>query len=63
VRAAGDALATLPERGRPGRWPGTRELVIARTPFVLAYRLADGTVQILRVLHGRRAWPERPIRI
>jgi toxin ParE1/3/4 len=43
--------------GRPGRIPGTRELVIAGTPFILAYRVAADEVQILRVLHGAQRWP------
>ena len=45
--------------GRPGRVPGTRELVIAKTPFIVPYRLQGETLQILRVLHGARRWPER----
>ena len=45
--------------GRPGRVPGTRELVIAKTPFVVPYRFQGETLQILRVLHGARRWPER----
>ena len=45
--------------GRPGRVPGTRELVIARTPFTVPYRLQGEVLQILRVLHGARRWPER----
>ena len=45
--------------GRAGRVKGTRELVIAGTPFVIIYRLVLGTsqVQVLRVLHGAREWP------
>ena len=45
--------------GRPGRVPGTRELVIARTPFTVPYRLQGEVLQILRVLHGARRWAER----
>jgi toxin ParE1/3/4 len=47
-----------PEMGRPGRVPGTRELVIPRTPFIVPYRLVDNTIQILRIFHGARRWPE-----
>jgi toxin ParE1/3/4 len=46
------------EMGRPGRVPGTRELVIPRTPYIVPYRLAGNTIQILRVYHGARRWPE-----
>ena len=51
-------LPKNPQMGRPGRVPGTRELVIPRTPFVIPYRLNRDVVQILRVYHGARRWPE-----
>jgi toxin ParE1/3/4 len=52
-------LAEYPEIGRGGRVRGTRELVIARTPFVMAYRVGGEVVTVLRVLHGARKWPAR----
>ena len=49
---AGDGLTLFPNRGRPGRVPGTRELVIVR-PYILVYDIdADRRVFILRVWHG-----------
>ena len=51
-------LPDNPEMGRPGRVPGTRELVIPRTPFIVPYRLVGDTIQVLRVFHGARKWPE-----
>lgn len=51
-------LKTFPELGRVGRIPGTRELVIARSPFITAYRLNGEFVDILAIIHGRRAWPK-----
>jgi toxin ParE1/3/4 len=51
-------LPSNPEIGRPGRVPGTRELVIATTPFIVPYRLVGGMIQILRVYHGARRWPD-----
>jgi toxin ParE1/3/4 len=42
-------LPDNPEMGRPGRVPGTRELVIPRTPFIVPYRLVGDTLQILRM--------------
>lgn len=45
IRERGRALATLPKSGRPGRIAGTRELVVGRTPYVVAYRITDGTVR------------------
>ena len=51
-------LSNNPEMGRAGRVPGTRELVIPRTPFVVPYRVVRNTIQILRIFHGARRWPE-----
>ena len=52
-------LVDKPRLGRPGRVKGTRELVVVRTPFIVAYRIIGKSVQILRVLHGAQQWPER----
>jgi toxin ParE1/3/4 len=52
-------LAEQPGLGRPGRVLETRELVVAGTPYIAAYRVVDDTIVILRVLHGARQWPER----
>jgi len=52
-------LPANPEMGRPGRVPGTRELVIPRTPFIVPYRVQGRIIQVLRVFHGTRRWPER----
>jgi toxin ParE1/3/4 len=47
-----------PQIGRAGRVPGTRELVIPRTPYIVPYRFQRTTIQILRVYHGARRWPD-----
>jgi toxin ParE1/3/4 len=52
-------LPANPQIGRPGRVPGTRELVIPKTPFIVPYRIVDGTIEVLRVYHGARRWPDR----
>lgn len=52
------SLERLPRSGRPGRVEGTRELVVMRTPYVVAYRIAGETIRILRVLHSSRRWPD-----
>ena len=44
--------------GRERRVVGTRELVIAGTPFLVAYRIEKNEVHILAVLHAAREWPE-----
>ena len=60
IRRGADALLSdYPAAGRTGRRRGTRELVIASTPFIVVYRVrARGAqVEILRVLHGKQQWP------
>ena len=54
---AAQELARFPMRGRPGRVAGTRELVIAQTPYSIAYRRRGTVVQLLTVRHGARVWP------
>jgi addiction module RelE/StbE family toxin len=54
-----ERLATHPALGRTGRVPGTRELMLSGTPYVVAYRVRGETVEILRVFHGARKWPEK----
>ena len=51
-------LPRHPAMGRPGRVPGTRELVIPKTPFIVPYRVRGRVVEILRVYHSARPWPE-----
>ncbi len=54
-----EMLADQPGIGRPGRIPGTRELVISETPYIVPYRIRKGCVELLRVLHGAMRWPEK----
>jgi len=51
------ALKSFPNRGRPGRVSGTRELVLAPLPFIVIYRFKRNVVEIARVLHGAQRWP------
>ena len=51
-------LPDNPRIGRAGRVPGTRELVIPRSPYIVPYRLQRTTIQILRVYHGAQRWPD-----
>lgn len=52
-------LADHPHMGRPGRVPGTRELVVTRFSYILPYRVREQNVEILRVFHTARKWPQR----
>lgn len=51
-------LQEQPGIGRVGRVPGTKELLIPNTPFIVPYRVKDNTVQVLRVYHSSRKWPD-----
>jgi toxin ParE1/3/4 len=52
-------LSKNPKLGAPGRVPGTRELVIPKTPYVVPYRVRGSTIEIVRVYHSSRRWPQR----
>jgi toxin ParE1/3/4 len=54
-----ELLAQHPGLGRPGRVEGTRELVVANTPYLAPYRVRSNVVEILRVFHGARKWPRK----
>lgn len=51
-----DLLAAHPGIGRPGRVPGSRELVIHKN-YIVPYRVKAGHVELLRVHHAARLWP------
>ena len=52
-------LILHPESGRIGRVAGTRELVIANTPYLAAYVIRGETIRILRILHHAQQWPDQ----
>jgi toxin ParE1/3/4 len=51
-------LSEHPAMGRPGRVHGTRELVVSGTPYVIPYRVRADALEILRVFHSARRWPD-----
>lgn len=58
IRRAAESLLAQPLAGKPGRVEGTRELAIARFPFMIAYCVDKTEVQVLAVIHTARLWPE-----
>ncbi len=56
ILRAVELLTAQPEIGRPGRVPGTRELIVPDTPYIIPYRLRK---ELLAVFHERQKWPTR----
>jgi len=57
-----DAVGMLeqqPGLGRPGRVPGTRELIVLDTRYIVPYRVRGQSVEILRVFHTSRRLPNK----
>jgi toxin ParE1/3/4 len=51
-----EILQTQPHMGRPGRLPGTRELVVSGTPYIVPYRVRRERLELLAVFDGHRQW-------
>jgi toxin ParE1/3/4 len=54
-----ERVAEVPNLGRPGRVAGTRELVVAGTPYVIPYRVRSDRLEVIAVFHSRQKWPKR----
>ncbi|WP_256677974.1 type II toxin-antitoxin system RelE/ParE family toxin [Pseudomonas sp. SJZ079] len=59
ILAAVALLKLQPGLGRPGRVPGTRELVVLDSRYLIPYRVNHQAVEILRVFHTSRSLPQR----
>ena len=61
VRRIRDAIrrtAGMPYSARVGRVAGTREIAVAGTPYLVAYRIVEKTIHVLAVPHDAQDWPE-----
>ncbi len=58
IQGTVDQLTQFPLMGKIGRVEGTRELVIANTPYFVIYRIKNKIVEIIRVLHTSRQYPD-----
>jgi len=54
-----NSLGIMPGRGRLGKAPGTRELIVTRLPYIIIYRVTPEAIQILRIYHGARQGPPK----
>lgn len=52
------ALNSFPNRGRPGKKPETRELVVRSLPYIVVYWVTGDVVYVARILHGAQKWPD-----
>ncbi len=54
-------LRDNPSLGHPGRLPGTHELIIPKTRYIVPYRVRPRLqrIEILRVFHASRKLPNR----
>ncbi len=50
-------LEAMPELGKLGRVPGTRELPLAKYPYTIVYRVRPSRVVVYAVLHQARKYP------
>ena len=53
-----DRLAEYPLSGRQGRIAGTREILVRTLPYLLVYRNSPQSVEIARVFHTSKLFPE-----
>ena len=57
LRNRANSLEKLPRQGRAGRVPGTFELVVSGTPYLIIYSIEADEVRILTILHHAQRWP------
>jgi toxin ParE1/3/4 len=54
IYASAKSLRQLPEKGRPGKTAGTRELVLTPLPYLIVYSIEPERIHLFRILHGAR---------
>jgi toxin ParE1/3/4 len=56
LSAVVEALPNHPYLYRPGRKPGTRELVV-HPNYIVVYQVSSHLIEILGIVHARRRYP------
>ncbi|HLP48433.1 MAG TPA: type II toxin-antitoxin system RelE/ParE family toxin [Candidatus Kapabacteria bacterium] len=59
IDAVETKLSNSPGMGKPGRIAETREFYVTGSPYIVAFRINENTMEILRVIHGARQWPQK----
>ena len=59
ILEAAELLQAQPNMGRPARVLGTRELLIANTPYIIPYRVRRDRLELIAVFHGHQQWPTK----
>jgi toxin ParE1/3/4 len=57
IAALAETLIQHPAKGRTGRLPNTRELIVPELPYIIVYRAKKQQIEILRVIHTSTNWP------
>lgn len=55
--AAAERACNSPEQYKSGRVKGTREVVV-RPHYILIYRIEGDVLEVIRILHAARQWPQ-----
>jgi addiction module RelE/StbE family toxin len=58
IQNAANQLQNYPFMGKNGRVEGTKELIISNSPYILIYRIKEESVEVLRILHASKRYPE-----
>lgn len=51
------SLRTMSDRGRTGKMPGTKELVLDRMPYIIVYRISGQVVELIHFNHTSQNRP------
>jgi toxin ParE1/3/4 len=54
IKQSIENLSNLPNMGRPGKKIGTRELIVTKYPYIMAYRVRNNVLEVLAIIHQNR---------
>lgn len=58
IQNAANQLQKYPFMGKNSRVECTKELIISNSPYILIYRVKEESVEVLRILHTSKRYPE-----